>query len=49
MKSYEIMVETDGKMDRIVVDADTKTEAKKKVKEMHPGKKIEFVMVKQVV
>ncbi len=49
MKSYEIIVEIDGKIDRIVVDAETKTEAKKKVKELHPDKKVEFVMVKQVV
>ena len=49
MKSYEIIIETDGKVDRIVVDADTKAQAKKQVKEMHPEKAVEFVMVKQVV
>ena len=49
LKSYEIIAEIDGKIDRIVVDAETKTEAKKLVKAMHPDKKVEFVMVKQVV
>ena len=49
LKSYEIIAEIDGKIDRIVVDAETKTEAKKQVKAMHPDKKVEFVMVKQVV
>ena len=49
MKSYEIIAEINGKIDRIVVDAETKTEVKKQVKAIHPGKKVEFVMVKQVV
>ena len=48
-KSYEIIVEIDGKVDRIVVDAETKAQAKKQVKEMHPDKSVEFLMVKQVV
>lgn len=49
MKSYEIIAEIDGKIDRIVVDAETKTEAKKQVKTMYPETTVEFVMVKQVV
>ena len=49
LKSYEIIVEADGKVDRKVVDANTKTEAKKLTKEMYPGQKVEFVMIKQVV
>jgi len=49
LKSYEIIVEIDGKIDRIVVDAETKTEAKKQEKAKHPDKKVEFVMIKQVV
>ena len=49
MKSYEIIVEVDGKIDRIVVDADSPAKAKKQVKERYPSQKVEFVMVKQVV
>ncbi|MBO5066461.1 MAG: hypothetical protein J6K51_04425 [Clostridia bacterium] len=49
MKSYEIIVEVDGKIDRLVVDADTPAKAKKQLKEQYPDKTVEFIMVKQVV
>ena len=49
MKSYEITVKVDGAINRKVVDADTQAKAKALVKEMYPSKKVEFIMVKQVV
>lgn len=49
MKSYEIVVEVDGKIDRLVVDADTPAKAKKQAKEQYPDKKVEIIMAKQIV
>ncbi len=49
MKSYEIVVQADGKLDRLVVDADTLAKAKKQVKEKYPDKTVEIIMAKQVV
>lgn len=49
MKSYEIIVEADGKVDRIVVEAETSAKAKKQVKEMYPSQKVELITAKQVV
>ncbi len=49
MKSYEIVVEVDGKIDRLVVDADTPAKAKKQAKEKYPDKAVEIIMAKQVV
>ncbi|MBQ7792140.1 MAG: hypothetical protein IJ367_01430 [Clostridia bacterium] len=49
VKSYEVIVEVDGKVDRIVVEAETSAKAKKQVKEMYPSQKVELLLVKQVV
>ncbi len=49
MKSYEIIVEIDGKIDRIVVDAETKTAAKKQIKELYPSQTVGVIMIKQIV
>ena len=49
MKSYEIVVEADGKIDRLVVDADTLAKAKKQVKQQYPDQKVEIIMAKQIV
>lgn len=48
-KSYEVVVEVDGKVDRQVVDAETKTEAKKQSKAMYPSQTVEVIMIKQIV
>lgn len=49
MKSYEIVVQTDGKLDRLVVDADTLAKAKKQAKQQYPDKVVEIIMAKQIV
>lgn len=49
MKSYEIVVQVDGKIDRLVVDADTSAKAKKQAKEQYPDKVVEIIMAKQIV
>lgn len=48
-KSYEVVVEVDGKVDRQVVDAETKTEAKKQSKALYPSQTVEVIMIKQIV
>ncbi|MBO5409292.1 MAG: hypothetical protein J6A61_07865 [Clostridia bacterium] len=49
MKSYEIIIELDGNIDRQVVEAETPGKAKKLIQEQYPDRRIEFIMVKQVV